>query len=1033
MRLKHNLQLFQYKKSSILLISILFLLYFLFYDFNTQIFLFFPSIFANCDSRINLIIQGSGKQNVLYSNFYINASEVIVNNISKKNECNKTCELDKEINEITLVFEEQITSSYNMFYMLENITEVDLSEFDASMITHMNSMFRGCVNLEKIKFGKINTSSLRTMVSLFYNCHKLSSVDLSNFDTSNLISFWHIFYNCYNLQYINLKNLNTSKIYFFDYIFYNCKSLQYLDLSNFDISKGIDFQGMFYNCSSLIYLNISHFKIENMYEYYTPIFSGIFPNIKCCIKDNSTINYLTEKGENILCNCSDICFSKNLKLIDIEQNTCVESCSPNKYEYNHICYNQCPNGTFPDNINNNCSDDPDINLNTYESTKIASDSLFNDYKTTFIDNSLYATNSEIKSTLINTNNKEKIYKYFENIELSLVNNFDTSYIDSGKDLLYNTGEISITITKTDRQMNIINNKETINSSIIDLGECEFKLKQSYNISQNDNLYILKVENTTDGITPQKTGYEVFYPFNGNNMTKLDLSICTGITIDIYIPLNLSIEDREKLDPKSKLYNDICDKSFKDRRKEFEEISSKYCSEGCYSDGYLDDNLAIKCSCYTKVELPLDFEIKFDKEKLKYNFKNIKNIANFKLLKCTHLLFNKNNIFKNTANYLMLFLFILSIIAISFFIFKNNKKINDDIDKIIESKIINDKKNDNIINNNKNKSQDRHDKNKSIESNNLKLGKKHEKNIILNNPGLININQNNNYINNKKINIKKVKKKKRKSKFKKSNIKESIPTSGRHVKSKKMGHNKINDINDKKKINQENLETYNPIELNELNYEDALKYDKRNYFEYYKSLIITKQTFIFSFINYKDYNSQTVKIYIFFLTFMINYTISAMFYSDDLIRKIDQDNNSFDFTYQLPIMFYSLLITTVIHMALKFLGLYEGAILTIKEKKNELNKQDIKRRTIIIKIKVILFFIVTYILLIFCWLFSACFCVVYKNTQIHLLLDVLSSFGISSIIPFFVCLLPGIFRIKSLSDKNGKKPYLYKFSKLLQIF
>ena len=249
----------------------------------------------------------------------------------------------------------------------------------------------------------------------------------------------------------------------------------------------------------------------------------------------------------------------------------------------------------------------------------------------------------------------------------------------------------------------------------------------------------------------------------------------------------------------------------------------------------------------------------------------------------------------------------------------------------------------------------------------------------------------------------------------------------------MEHNKINDINDKKKINQENLETYNPIELNELNYEDALKYDKRNYFEYYKSLIITKQTFIFSFINYKDYNSQTVKIYIFFLTFMINYTISAMFYSDDLIRKIDQDNNSFDFTYQLPIMFYSLLITPVIHMALKFLGLYEGAILTIKEKKNELNKQDIKRRTIIIKIKVILFFIVTYILLIFCWLFSACFCVVYKNTQIHLLLDVLSSFGISSAIPFFVCLLPGIFRIKSLSDKNGKKPYLYKFSKLLQIF
>ena len=83
MRLKHNLQSFQYKKSSILLISILFLLYFLFYDFNTQKYLFCP-FFVNCDSRINLIIQGSGKQNVLSRYFYINASEVIVNSVSKK-------------------------------------------------------------------------------------------------------------------------------------------------------------------------------------------------------------------------------------------------------------------------------------------------------------------------------------------------------------------------------------------------------------------------------------------------------------------------------------------------------------------------------------------------------------------------------------------------------------------------------------------------------------------------------------------------------------------------------------------------------------------------------------------------------------------------------------------------------------------------------------------------------------------------------------------------------------------------------------
>ena len=61
-----------------------------------------------------------------------------------------------------------------------------------------------------------------------------------------------------------------------------------------------------------------------------------------------------------------------------------------------------------------------------------------------------------------------------------------------------------------------------------------------------------------------------------------------------------------------------------------------------------------------------------------------------------------------------------------------------------------------------------------------------------------------------------------------------------------------------------------------------------------------------------------------------------------------------------------------------------------------------------------------------------FCVIYKNTQFHLLNDTLSSIGLSLIIPFVIYLLPGIFRILSLSS-NRKKKYLYNFSKFLQSF
>ena len=68
-----------------------------------------------------------------------------------------------------------------------------------------------------------------------------------------------------------------------------------------------------------------------------------------------------------------------------------------------------------------------------------------------------------------------------------------------------------------------------------------------------------------------------------------------------------------------------------------------------------------------------------------------------------------------------------------------------------------------------------------------------------------------------------------------------------------------------------------------------------------------------------------------------------------------------------------------------------------------------------------------------------FCAIYVNTQFHLIKDTLISFGISLLYPFVIYLLPGIFRIRALSnkekesDKKEAGKYIYNFSKFLQIF
>ena len=61
-----------------------------------------------------------------------------------------------------------------------------------------------------------------------------------------------------------------------------------------------------------------------------------------------------------------------------------------------------------------------------------------------------------------------------------------------------------------------------------------------------------------------------------------------------------------------------------------------------------------------------------------------------------------------------------------------------------------------------------------------------------------------------------------------------------------------------------------------------------------------------------------------------------------------------------------------------------------------------------------------------------FCAIYANSQIHLIADILISFSNSFISPFGINLIPGLFRIPSLTNKKNKRTYLYGISKIIQL-
>ena len=211
-------------------------------------------------------------------------------------------------------------------------------------------------------------------------------------------------------------------------------------------------------------------------------------------------------------------------------------------------------------------------------------------------------------------------------------------------------------------------------------------------------------------------------------------------------------------------------------------------------------------------------------------------------------------------------------------------------------------------------------------------------------------------------------------------------------------------------------------------------DKRSYFQYYLGLIRKKHIIIFTFFPIEDYNLVSLKIASFLLQFSLYFTLNALFFTDDTIHQIYLDNGEMDFKFHVPQLIYTSLISTAINILIRNLSLSEKNIIIIKQGKSLSSaiKSGEKAKKLL-NIKLIVFFIVSFILILFFWYYLSCFCAVYTNTQIILIKDSLISFGLSMIYPFGINLIPGIFRITALRAPKKDKKCLYEFSQIVSLF
>ena len=504
-------------------------------------------------------------------------------------------------------------------------------------------------------------------------------------------------------------------------------------------------------------------------------------------------------------------------------------------------------------------------------------------------------------------------------------------------------------------------------SDIDLGQCEKKLRDLYNISEEIELIIMKLEIKKLESKTSEIQYEIYNPCNRSE--KLNLSVCKTEKVKLineidssvnYRSLSSAIESKTKgksiFDEDSDFYNDYCfifnsdngaDVLIQDRYNDFN-YEEMLCQSGCDLDDINITSNTVSCLCpindgfdsinilkqqesnqEEKINIENSYNINNNDKYIKKKYSN----TNFKALKC--IMNISSNYSKNSILIILTVLLLIHLglggICIKFRIYVMKKLTNNTHNKKDNIKDTKQKSDENKLNEEKEKDKT---KNKN-----------------------------------------------------KTNSKKNITEPRKPISEK---YHKINDK-----------------DYDSMGYLQALEKEKRSYIQIFFSLLKRNEYFISSFCTL----NKTIIFKLLRLNFvLINLiVINTLFISEKNIHQIYIDNNIYNFCYQFKYIILSFLILFISLFVHYFIYSFRAFC----KKKG--------------KIFDIILLIISSCLFLLSWIYVGSVTSLYINAKRHLLINISICFLFGFLFEIILTLIATTFRHYGL---NGKKPNerLYEISR-----
>ena len=199
------------------------------------------------------------------------------------------------------------------------------------------------------------------------------------------------------------------------------------------------------------------------------------------------------------------------------------------------------------------------------------------------------------------------------------------------------------------------------------------------------------------------------------------------------------------------------------------------------------------------------------------------------------------------------------------------------------------------------------------------------------------------------------------------------------KDKKEPDKLTDDDGDEKKTKKTQIYDYENDELNELPFKKARKYDKRSFCKYYWNILMFSHIILNVFFRHNDYNLFTVKLGLLFMTFPINLGFNILFYTNKNIKlnysKALDDLSGF--WNNIANTVYSSLLSTTLLIMLKFICLTHNSVRALRKFKDI---EYARNRSICvlrcIKIRVIIYYVLSFAFLGIFGYYILCFCAIF---------------------------------------------------------